>query len=73
MTESLISTDYQNLTLDQDLELVMFDIATIEVNFERQKEGEQELVVFIQSSTGVTECFKCQVFNDVVYPFGVDR
>ena len=51
----------------------MFYSATLHVHLECQQEGEQELVVLIQSTAGVFEHFVSQELNDVLNPLGWDR
>ena len=41
-------------SLEQREELLVIDVAVVEVNFQGKKEGEQKLVLLIESSTGVS-------------------
>ena len=41
-------------SLQQREELLVIDVAVVEVNFQGKKEGEQKLVLLIESPTGVS-------------------
>ena len=60
-------------SLDQCLELIMFDATTLKANLEGEQKGEQELVIFIESTASVTKYFKGQVLNDILDSFVRDR
>ena len=44
----------------------MLYAAILQPNLQRQQESEEELVVLIESSTGVLEHFICEVVNDAL-------
>ena len=50
----------------------MPDGALVETDFQCKLQGEEELVVLVQTATCVAECFKRQVFNDVGNTFAID-
>lgn len=55
-----------DLTLDEGVELVMFDGSLLQANLEGEEEGEEELVLLIEPSTGVAEHTERQVVDDVL-------
>lgn len=58
------------LTLDECLELIVFDLAKLHVNLEGQQEGEEELVILIQTTGCVLEHLIRHEFNDVSNTLG---
>ena len=59
------------LTLDKNLELLVTDGSLVQTDLQCQLQREQELVIFIQSATGVPKSLECQVFYVVVDPLVV--
>ena len=42
----------------------MFDVGTLQVDFQREEEREQKFVILVQATTRVTKHLIRQVFND---------
>ena len=55
-------------SLNERLELLILDSVALKRDFERQKESEEELVVLIKTTAGVTEHLKSQIVNDILNP-----
>lgn len=60
------------LTLDESEELFVFDFIVLHVNFQRQQQGEEELVLLKQAPRCILENLKGHVFYDVGYAFAGD-
>ena len=61
-----------NPTFDKRLELVVFNLAALHVNLECQEDGEQELMVLIQTTSRVFKHLVRHVLDDVGYTLGCD-
>ena len=55
-----------DLTLDEGVEVLVFDGSLLQADLEGEEEGEEELVLLIEPSTGVAEHTEGQVVDDVL-------
>lgn len=51
----------------------MANLSLLQINFQREQQSEEELMLFVQTTRRVTEHFKCQVLNDVLDSLGGNR
>jgi len=57
---------FVDVTFDKDLELLVFDISSLKILLEREKENKKKLVVLIKTSACVAKHLEGQVLNYVV-------
>ena len=60
------------MTFDEDLELLVPDVAQVDLNLEREQDGEEELVDLVQAAARVLKHLVGQVLDDVVDALAVD-
>lgn len=66
-------TDNELRTFDEALKLFGFDSFRLQLNLQRHEDGEEELVLLVESSSCVWERAKRQTLDDVLDAFRCDR